>query len=532
MNEFIQQLREQLNRVWGQLNAQQKVLLLAAPAVLLVTLAVAVYIAGQPQMVNLVSSSDTAQLGQIRRFLDTQNIPYELPDPNTILVDRSVLPRAQMELAIEGLVGYDSGPGFELFDQTRFGMTDRMFDLNERRALQSTLSQALVRGNNRISEANVILEIPEESLFQRDQAEPSASVKIIARGSLPQESVEGIQRFIAASVAKLSPENVVVMDQNNKLLSADSELEPGVQKVYKQMQVQQAIEDKTRRDVVAFLEKKVGPGNYEVTVNARLDWEKRTMEKTQIDAENPAPASTKLYDEKTETRGIAGPPGVTANVQDTGIGPDGDISTTQITEEITNNQYSWWRTMIDEEQGEVREIAVGVMVNHHENEEGEMIAWTPEELTELERLLRVAAGLNPQPNPAEPHKFEVQSHRFDTSFQDQMARDQMIASIMSIVRSIIPLLLLFALGYFAYVFFQRAFAPPEAEEEGDEEIPIEPVSEAKELTLSQLGLAEFGDIASLPAEEQRRIKMQEHVINYAAEKPEEVASIIKAWLSS
>nr|HQH73762.1 hypothetical protein [bacterium] len=59
-----------------------------------------------------------------------------------------------------------------------------------------------------------------------------------------------------------------------------------------------------------------------------------------------------------------------------------------------------------------------------------------------------------------------------------------------------------------------------------------PVSEAKELSLSQLGLSEFGDIASLPAEEQRRLKMQEHVIHYAAEKPDEVAAIIKAWLSA
>ena len=87
------------------------------------------------------------------------------------------------------------------------------------------------------------------------------------------------------------------------------------------------------------------------------------------------------------------------------------------------------------------------------------------------------------------------------------------------------------IGVLAYLFFQKAFAPKPIEEGEAEEVPIEPVTEPRELSLAQLGLAEFGDITSLPAEEQRRLKMQEHVISYAQEKPEEVAAIIKAWLS-
>ncbi len=50
--------------------------------------------------------------------------------------------------------------------------------------------------------------------------------------------------------------------------------------------------------------------------------------------------------------------------------------------------------------------------------------------------------------------------------------------------------------------------------------------------LAELGLGEFGDISSLPWEEQRRLVMQEYVIDYMANNPEKSASIFKAWLNS
>ncbi len=49
---------------------------------------------------------------------------------------------------------------------------------------------------------------------------------------------------------------------------------------------------------------------------------------------------------------------------------------------------------------------------------------------------------------------------------------------------------------------------------------------------SKSALEDFMDIEELPPEEQQKLKMQKHVINYMAEKPEDVASIIKYWLAN
>ena len=530
--DFFTQVREQLGRVWNQLNMQQKMMFISAPVLLVVTMAIAVYVAGRPQMVTLVTGQNLAEIASIKDYLDAQSIPYEIVDEKTIRVDKSIRPGVMMDLAKEGLIGYEAGPGYELFDQTRFGMTDRMFTLNEKRAMENNLAKIIVSGNTNISEAHVTLDMPKDALFTEDQEEPSASVKIVGKGSVSQESVEGIQRLVAASVPKLKPENVVVLDKNNKLLSADSDLEPGVKTAYKHMQIQLAIESLAKRKVESILTAVVGPDNYVVTVNVTLDWEKKNIENVHLDANSPVTVSSKIYEEKTDEKGIAGPPGVVSNVQDTGIGTEGQTSSSSITEEIQNFQHPWWHTLIEEDQGELTDLSVSVMLNHHYDAESNLVAWTPQELLDLERQLRVASGMSLKTGAADPQKFDIQTWRFDDTHERKIAREQMMATVMSILRSLIPLILLFAIGYFAYIFFQRAFAAPEVAEEITEEIPIEPVSEAKELTLAQLGLAEFGDIASLPAEEQRRIKMQEHVINYAAEKPEEVAAIIKAWLSS
>ena len=61
---------------------------------------------------------------------------------------------------------------------------------------------------------------------------------------------------------------------------------------------------------------------------------------------------------------------------------------------------------------------------------------------------------------------------------------------------------------------------------------FEPVERRRELTQRELGIAEFGDKAMLSPEEQRRLKMHEHVHGYVRMNPEEATNVIKSWLGS
>lgn len=534
MQELFQQIREQVTRAWETLNIQQKILFVSIPVALLVILSIAVYYVSRPNYVSLITTEDQAHLERVRQFLDAQGYKYEVTPAGTgIRVDDRVKARVGLELAGQGLLGFDAGVGFELFDEIRLGMTDRQFDLQSRRATENTLARYVVEGSQRITFARVNINPGRSALFSRDQIEPSASVKVGYRGELSREEVQGIQRFVAAAVVGLRREAVEVMDQNMRPLTEDSAVEPGVAMATKQMELRLAVENDIRRKLEDKLRPIVGPENYNVIVTANLDWERRHREEIGIEIDSPAPISTRNYEESSTARGIAGAPGVASNVQDTGIGADTEITGTEIEEELINYQYPWSKTIIEKSQGMIEDLFVAVTINYiRDPATGDRVPRSADVIQDWERNLRLAAGLPDVDPPGSPVSFDLLQAPFDESLQQEIARQQFWETVTGIVQTVLPLILLLAVGYLAYLFFQRAFAPPEIEEEDLEEAPIEPVTDAKELTLSQLGLAEFGDIASLPAEEQRRLKMQEHVINYAQEKPEEVAAIIRAWLAS
>jgi flagellar M-ring protein FliF len=534
MNEFYQQLREQVTRIWENISIQQKILFVAAPAVLLCAMGFAVYLASRPQLVTLVRLDNPAQLARITAKLDADNIKYETPNENTILIDKSQKPKAVMNLAAENLIGTDTGAGWSLFDKTSLGMTDRQFDVKNKRALQDELELTIVSGSDDITNARVHITNPEPSLFKEDAAVPTASVKLMANGSISKNRVVGVQNLVAASIPRLQPEHVIVIDKTNKQISESSDAETGVGMKSKQYDIQLWTENNLRSKLEDALYTMVGENNYKVTVNAVLDWTQERVEQTDIQSDSQAVTSEKAYEEEQSSPSISGPPGVNSNVQgqDTGIGAQTTMNSS-IAETITNYQYPWLKRFVEEPIGEVEKISVSIALNYIEDEDtGERVQRQPEDLQKLVRMARTSVGLPPMESPDSMHNFVLEEIEFDETEARAMAREQLWKNITSIIKTILPLVLLFALGYFVYIFFQSAFAAPEIEMEEEEEIPIEPVTEAKELTLSQLGLAEFGDIASLPAEEQRRLKMQEHVINYAAEKPEEVAAIIKAWLSA
>ena len=524
MNSF-NRFANNWGRVWGQLNSQQKIMFISAPAVLFLCMMIAVYYASRPQWVTIVTGADSAQIEQMRKHLETVNISFEL-GTNSISVQNKDKAKATVSLAGAGLLDKNFGPGLELFDQVRLGMTDRMFDTQLIRALQNTLAKTIVDGSRNIQNAYVQITAPKDALFKEDQSKPTASVKVISRGELTKEDVLGIQNLVAFAVDKLEPSRVAVMNKDNQVLSEDTEIDSDAKVASKRLEVERQVANNLRQKLVQQLDKLVGPNNYEVSINVKMDWTEEATRGVKLEVDSPAPVSEKTYEENSQTKGIAGPPGPSSNVQDSGIGLESERDKTTITESLTNTQYPWTEMTSKKSPGMLTEVGATVTLNYVDVN-GKKDKYDQARLDEIKKVLTGAIQL-----PSTPVNVTVAQLPYDDSLSKQIARAQMWDTAGNAVKSMIPLLLLLALAYFAYTFFQKAFAPKDADlEMVEEEIPIEPVTEARELSLSQLGLSEFGDVASLPAEEQRRLKMQEHVINYASEKPDEVAAIIKAWLS-
>ncbi len=506
-----------------------------APSLVFLLLVVVLVMASSPAQDNVVSSQDKAFLGKVSTALDEMGYEYEVSG-QAITANADEVEMIQIKLAQQDIIGAQEGMGYKLFDATRLGMTTREFDLQLKRALEEEMATT-IRLGSRYDRVKVSISMKEDSIFTEDETPPTASVKVSATRNISKEEVTGIQNLVASGVPGLDPQNVSVHDKNNKLLS-DSTGSPdsSVEIANTQDALKRQKEKQYAEKISGLFSKTVGSGNYEVVVELTLDWEIREIEEQAVDPETQTEVSGKTYTETSKSANIAGEPGVDANVQDAGIGAGGaDTVGTEISDEIHNYVFTRILTKTTEEVGEIVNVHIAVIVDYKLDEDDEFVPREDTELLRFQKSIIDGLGLkvDSDANVAATDTCSVECIEFDRESEKYDIRQERIERIQRIIlQYILPMVVLFAIFWLLYKYLQKAFAPKPIEEEQMEEVPIEPVTESRELSLAQLGLAEFGDIASLPAEEQRRLKMQEHVIHYAQEKPEEVAAIIKAWLTS
>ncbi len=131
-----------------------------------------------PSMKLLYADLSAADSGSVAGKLEELSIPYQVsPDGSKIMVSDTEVGRARMLLAQEGLPNGGS-MGYEIFDQqSGFGTTNFVQNINQVRALEGELSRTIA-SLNPIASARVHLVLPQRELFARENRPASASVFI------------------------------------------------------------------------------------------------------------------------------------------------------------------------------------------------------------------------------------------------------------------------------------------------------------------------------------------------------------------
>ena len=276
MGDYLNTIREQVGRVWENLSIQNRILFVAAPSLVLIMLLVTIFMVSQPTMVTLVESSDMAYLADIRTYLQSGNFEFDISeDGRTITVSSKDRPNIRMSLAQEGLAGAAEGPGYTLFDTTRLGMTDRIFSIQQKRAIEDELART-IRIGTKYEGVRVSISMPQTTLFKEDEVAPTASVKINSRRAPSQKEVIGIQQIVANAVPNLDPENVVVLDSSNTpLAGAQGEKNELIAEASTHIDVQRRLENDVLQKLNTALAKYLGPDDYKVILNLELDWGER-----------------------------------------------------------------------------------------------------------------------------------------------------------------------------------------------------------------------------------------------------------------
>jgi len=242
----------------------------------------------------LMAGLEPTDAAAITAQLDAGGVPYKLEaNGGTVLVPEGDLQAQRLAVAAAGLPE-GTTQGYELLDAQ--GMTSSSFQqkIAYQRAVEGELSKTLEQMSD-VRTATVHLSLPDDQLYT-DKATPArASVLLDTQGTLPRESVESVQRLVAAAVPDLEPDGVTVSDTRGTLLSGDGAT-AGTDE-------EQTVEDAAAARADSMLASVLGAGHAVVRVNAEMDPTTRSSESETYD---PKKTVTLRRDDSKETYDTTG----------------------------------------------------------------------------------------------------------------------------------------------------------------------------------------------------------------------------------
>lgn len=352
------------------------------------------------------SPDDTQELVSL---LQARDVPSRLRE-GKVEVDSDRVQEARAIAAAAGLPR--GGAGLEMFQKTSFGQSSFAEQVNYVRALQGELARSIT-SLAQVQATRVHLALEKRSPFRDQDKAASASVALHLhpQQTLSSDQVRGVRQLVAASVAGMKPESVVIVDNHGNLLDG---AEAG--STDRRADIETSLTNRVR----AMLERVVGVGKVSVVTTAVVDDSKVQETQETYDNANPAVRSETRTIEGAGAVAQAGPQGVTSGVAGTrGNLPGGAGATTgsggaagggpnERLQETKNYELS--RTVRQTTKPDVKltKLHVAVVVDYKTGADGKPAARDEKELAELTALARQAAGID----DTRGDKFELRSIPF------------------------------------------------------------------------------------------------------------------------
>lgn len=355
---------------------------------------------------------EDAEAAQVVEALTAERIEYRLAEGGTAVeVPVNRVHEARMRVASRGLPS-GNAPGFEIFDQGSFGVTDFVQKVNYHRALQGELARSIEQVEG-VEKARVQLALPErKALLRKDERKASASVVLKLRSGQDLETaqIRGIVHLVASSVENLDPARVTLVDNRGRLLAPQSEMETGPGGAPNMLSAARSLERDLEAQVVSILERTVGMGRVVAKVNAQVDWTQTEKTEEIFDPNSQIERSTQRETESSsDSSKEGGVVGIVANSPEAEppASATGSESSSSRTSETVNFELSKTVSRHVLPTGRIERLSVAVLLDGkpvvgapggEPAEEAEGTAepafapWSAEEIAEFEQLAKRAVG--------------------------------------------------------------------------------------------------------------------------------------------
>jgi len=408
--EAFRQILSQLNAAFSNLSLGKKITMMTLILGSVVAFIFLMNWSGKSEFQPLYAQLDPEDASAILSKLREQKIDYRIAsNGSTVLIPEEHIYETRMQLAAEGLPR-GSAVGFEIFDNTKLGMTAFAQNVNYQRALQGELSRTI----NQIAEiesSRVHIVMTEKSLFIEDEEPATASVVLKLRSGkwLNQNQIDGVLYLVSSSVARLSPENVTIVDSKGKLLAGVKDPSSFGSLSSDQLDHQDRVEKALENRVRTMLELALGENKAIVRLSGSFDFKKQERTEEHYLPDNKVIRSEQQLQEtsvdpSTTPQGI---PGIRSNLP----GDPAAAEQTRITDSnrafekndrTVNYEIGKVISHIKEPVGEMTRVSVAVLVDgtykRIEKTGGEIewqyVARTPEEMKKFDSIVKRAVNFD------------------------------------------------------------------------------------------------------------------------------------------
>lgn len=499
---------------WKKFTRSQKILFLGTAATIIIALLVMVVVLSNPSYALLIGGLNQTQSGSVIQALEEQGVPYRTTAAGSIYIPASYQPDAlRMKLFTQGVLG-DSSQGFEIFESQPLGATSFDKQVRYQIALQGSLERSITSIDG-IEYAKIHLTVPKFTFYTRgEESETKASVMIGLRSgvSLSPEKVKAIMELVAAAVEGLDYKNVRVVDNFSRLLSDSVSGDESMGFATSRMEIQKLTENYYTSKVRSSLEQVFGYGRVVVISEVLLNWEtieRESKEYTPVTRSAGIVESEQLEKEKSVDRGVGAPVGVDSNVPPT---YESTIVTAlgEYEREKTIRNYSIneaYEHVLQNKQGEILEKNITVLLDS-------TAVSTSVNRDVIKNLVANAIS-------ATVTNVEVDFLAFDRSVEQQFESELQVATRQQkfIQLTIGFILLIGAMMLLLYLLLSRLRLRKQRQE-----------------ILNRRQRFEQELLAAVPEEkltpeESELVNMMETLFNAAENQPEEVALLLRVWLS-
>ena len=530
MKENWNKIKNQIVTSWQKSSKKQKIIYGIGITVILMIIGTIAFMTSNTKYVTLpYTNLSLEEVGQVKEELDIRNVDYVIENEGkTIKVPEEESEQLLIDLAGQGIPRSGNIDYSFFSENASWGITDNEFNMMKLDAMQTELAN-LIKGIDGIEDANVMITLPEESVFVSDSVE-EASASIVLQTDLGFEfkgnQIETLHHLVSSAIPNLPTENIAIMNQYFEYFDAEATNVAG-----NDYEFQQGVKKDIERDIQTRLQQMLGTmlGNDQVVVSVTADIDftienrvEELVEPVDVDNMEGIPLSIENIHETFEGNQAAG--GVVGtgdeDVPNYPAGDGNEDGDYELVKETINYELNHIHREIAETPYKIRDLGIQVVVDNvlEENDDNVVLLSQQEQGTVEEGITSIlnsmiTTSIDKDYGEIDPdEKVSIVFQPFNGSNSVEVESDPaVIPTWIYVVGSLLIVIIIILL-----VLFIRNRRITEQDMVSEE---IEP----------EMNAVEIPSISDLPKDETDIQK--EQVEKMAKEKPEDFAKLLRSWIS-